>query len=267
LNHSFSLLGDDDLSAYQCINENSTCPLLIVVDHGGRAIPKRLNNLGLDQEALDSHIAWDIGAAEVAKYLANRFNACAIQANYSRLVIDCNRYISDPASILSSSDGIEISANKNLNHMEVERRIKEIYRPYHQAIEKRINRFLNNSQIPLILSVHSMTPQLGENNRRESISVCWGADGRAANRTLSQLEQWQDIVIGDNIPYSEVFGEDYTVPEHAISRGLPSLMVEFRQDLLSDEKSIQHWGQRFAEIVEDLLQQQYGFLHQPRSTG
>lgn len=263
MNQSFSLLGDGDLSAYRCINEHSTCPLLIVVDHGGRAIPKRLHNLGLDREALTSHIAWDIGAARAAEFIADYFNACAIQANYSRLVIDCNRYITDPASIVESSDGVLIPANCDLNNFDVERRVKEIYRPYHLAIEHRINRFLANGQVPLILSVHSMTPVLGDRCRDESIAICWGGDDRAAKQTLSHLNNWEDIVVGDNTPYAEVFGEDYTIPEHAISRGLPSLMVEFRQDLLSEEHSIQHWAIRFSEIVEDLLQQRYGFLHCP----
>ncbi|MBB6521123.1 N-formylglutamate amidohydrolase [Pseudoteredinibacter isoporae] len=263
MNHSFSLLGDGDLSAYRCLNENSTCPLLIVVDHGGRAIPKRLHNLGLDRETLDSHIAWDIGAAKVAEFLADHFNACTIQANYSRLVIDCNRYITDSASIVESSDGVVVPANRKLNHFEVERRIKEIYRPYHLAIEHRINRFLSSGQVPLILSVHSMTPRLGDACRQESIAICWGGDGRAAKRSLSQLNEWSDIIVGDNTPYAEVFGEDYTIPEHAISRGLPSLMVEFRQDLLREERGTNHWAKRFAEVVEDLLQQRYGFLHCP----
>jgi predicted N-formylglutamate amidohydrolase len=42
-----------------------------------------------------------------------------------------------------------------------------------------------------------------------------------------------DLVVGDNQPYNLDPHEDYSVPVHAVRRGLPHLQVEFRQDLVA----------------------------------
>lgn len=263
MNDQFSLLCGIDLPPYQLLNSNSQVPLLIVVDHGGQAIPAKLNSLGLNQEQLNSHIAWDIGAAKVAEHLSRRFQACTVLANYSRLVIDCNRYTSDNASIVDHSDGVNITANQTLTTVATERRIGEIYRPYHDAIDQQIQRFLNRGIVPLVLSVHSMTPSLKLQHRKENIAICWSDDARAAQRSLLTLNQWDDIVVGDNTPYAQIIGEDYTIPEHALAKGLPSLMVEFRQDLVASDPGAEHWADRFAEVIDDLLKQRLGLLHCP----
>ncbi|MES2344120.1 MAG: N-formylglutamate amidohydrolase, partial [Pseudomonadota bacterium] len=67
------------------------CPLLLIGDHAGRAIPKSLGRLGLKAADLDGHIAWDIGIAGLGERLAQRLDATFVAQAYSRLVIDCNR--------------------------------------------------------------------------------------------------------------------------------------------------------------------------------
>ena len=37
----------------------------------------------LDRSVLDKHVAWDIGSADVARYLSKRFDATAVLAGYS----------------------------------------------------------------------------------------------------------------------------------------------------------------------------------------
>jgi predicted N-formylglutamate amidohydrolase len=49
------------------LNLSGESPFVILVDHAGRAIPRRLGDLGLPAGELVRHIAWDIGALEVAK--------------------------------------------------------------------------------------------------------------------------------------------------------------------------------------------------------
>lgn len=62
------------------------------------------NGLGLSATALASHIAWDPGAVEVARRLAEHLDAPLIASGYSRLVIDCNRPLTSEESITSTSD-------------------------------------------------------------------------------------------------------------------------------------------------------------------
>ncbi|MGH7024724.1 MAG: hypothetical protein ACREEB_14210, partial [Caulobacteraceae bacterium] len=62
-----ALLGGDDPRPFEVVRPDSDSPFVIVVDHAGRAIPNALAALGLPPEALDLHIAYDIGALGVAR--------------------------------------------------------------------------------------------------------------------------------------------------------------------------------------------------------
>jgi predicted N-formylglutamate amidohydrolase len=73
---------------------------LIICDHASNAIPPGYGTLGLPPEALDRHIAYDIGAAEVTRALATQLGAPAVLSTYSRLVIDPNRGIDDPTLVM-----------------------------------------------------------------------------------------------------------------------------------------------------------------------
>src|SRR5881394_1959828 len=78
-------------------------PFLLVCDHAGRRLPQSLGSLGLSVDALESHIAWDIGAAEVARGLAVALDGCLVEQTYSRLAIDCNRPLGAADSIATAS--------------------------------------------------------------------------------------------------------------------------------------------------------------------
>jgi predicted N-formylglutamate amidohydrolase len=45
----------------------------------------------LTGRALESHIAWDIGAAGVAERLSEMLDAALVMQRFSRLAYDCNR--------------------------------------------------------------------------------------------------------------------------------------------------------------------------------
>ena len=91
-----ALIRPFDLPAVEHVNAEGKAPVLVTCDHASRAVPRALQNLGLDDAALALHIGWDIGAAEVSRGLARTLDAPAILAGYSRLVIDCNRYLEYP---------------------------------------------------------------------------------------------------------------------------------------------------------------------------
>ena len=74
-----------------CTARGWASDFLLTADHAGRAIPRRLGQLGLPDSELERHIAWDIGIAGVTDRLAAALDATAVLQNYSRLVIDCNR--------------------------------------------------------------------------------------------------------------------------------------------------------------------------------
>src|ERR1700728_1582236 len=87
----YRLLDPDEPSPISEYRRGERSPFVIAVDHAGRLIPRRLCNLCLPAPELERHIAWDIGALEVARGVATALGASLVAQAYSRLVIDCNR--------------------------------------------------------------------------------------------------------------------------------------------------------------------------------
>ncbi len=106
------LIGPDDPPPVQVVNPDGAGEVLFVCDHASAAVPRAMDNLGLDESILSRHIAWDIGSAGVARRLAARFDAPLVLAGYSRLLIDCNRPLDDPTSIARVSEDTVIPANQ-----------------------------------------------------------------------------------------------------------------------------------------------------------
>ena len=133
------LLGADDPPAYELHHPTGRRPWLLVCDHASRAIPASLHRLGLPIEATWRHIAYDIGAAELARALARWLDAPAVLAGYSRLVVDCNRRLEDATAFTLHGDGHRIAGNENLDNAERVRRAAACYEPYHAAITTRLD--------------------------------------------------------------------------------------------------------------------------------
>lgn len=236
------------------MNAQGSAPCLTVCDHASRVIPSVLGDMGLSDKALQEHIAWDIGAAAIARRLSARLDAPAVLAGYSRLVIDCNRYLDDPAAMVEVSDTIAVPANRDLDDESRAARVAAIYRPYHNAIVETLERFETAGRVPVLISVHTMTKRMrGRDARKEEFTLCWQHDDRMARPVLERLGARGDIVFGDNVPYGLEPGEDYTVPEHAMKRGLPHLQFEVRQDLVADEKGAHRWADLVYDLVADLV--------------
>src|SRR3569833_4759538 len=62
-------------------------PLLFVCDHASNALPAPYGTLGLAPELFGTHIASDIGAAEVTRVLAAAFGAGAVLGRWSCLLV------------------------------------------------------------------------------------------------------------------------------------------------------------------------------------
>jgi predicted N-formylglutamate amidohydrolase len=207
-----------------------------------------MNNLGLGSVELAQHIAWDIGAAEVTRRLAERFDAPAVLSGYSRLLIDCNRSPGDPDSIPAVSDGIIIPANQNLSDIEAEWRIETFFWPYHHTITNTLAHLWRHGPAPALISIHSFTPQLNGFYRPWHLGILWNRDSRLALPILERLSAYPGLCVGDNEPYS---GRQvgFTMDTHAGAAGLPHVEFEIRQDLIATSEDCQHW----AMIVGDAL--------------
>jgi len=249
-----SLLTKDEPAAFECIRFGDK-PIVISCDHASNRIPEKLDNLGLSHDELERHIAWDIGAAEVAKLLAENLQATLVSNNYSRLVVDCNRYLSDLSAFTTISDTTTVIGNQDLSELDKAQRAESIYYAYHRAIHKELERHTTDIQSPVLISIHSFTPELRSNSvcRPWHVGVLWDKDPRIPLELLAALRSEQALVVGDNEPYSGRDLADYTVDHHAEKHGFAHTSIEIRQDLLQDQEGILEWSSRLSEIFKSML--------------
>ncbi len=250
--HAFALIGPGEPPPFRVFNPKGRASVLVVCDHASRRIPAALNNLGLDELALGRHIASDIGAAEVAEDLARRIDAPAVLAGYSRLVVDCNRQLEDPTSILAVSDGEFIPGNHGLTPDAKRERIRQFFDPYHDAIRRRIESFERRSVIPALIAVHSFTPVFQETHRPWQVGILWDTDPRIPVPLMEGLAE-RGVVVGDNEPYSGRAPSDYTIDHHAEATGLPHVSIEVRQDLVEHREGAARWAEVLADVLQPIL--------------
>ena len=228
-------------SAFDVINSDGGAPLLLVCDHASRVFPEHLGTLGVAEPDTYEHIAWDIGAAEVTRGLSRALDAQAVLCRWSRLVVDCNRRLADPSAFIEISDGIPVPGNVSMKSEDREWRVRNVWEPYHTAIETRLAAMLDRDIVPVFISVHSFTPLLGEAARPWHVGILWDQDDRVAKPVLESLRSVAGLHVGDNEPYSGRHPTDYTLHAHAATRGLPYLGFEIRQDLLATRGGIEYW--------------------------
>lgn len=244
---SRTLLRANDPAPVTVLNASAQASAVIVCDHGGDAVPEALNGLGLDAAIRARHIAWDIGAADVARRLSDRLAMPAVLAGYSRLVIDLNRPLDDLTSIREISDGVVIPGNRRLTAGDIEARAAEIFRPYHAAVTAALATC--PITVPAVISIHSFTPVMKGFERPWHIGVLYNDDARIAGPLIAALNHNADVMVGDNLPYSgyDLFGN--TIETHAMPQGRPNILLEIRQDLIDTH----HGAAKWAGIIADAL--------------
>jgi predicted N-formylglutamate amidohydrolase len=225
--------------------------LLFVCDHASPALPAQYGQLGMDPQLLSTHIASDIGAAEVTRTLAAHFAAPAVIARWSRLLIDLNRGEDDPTLVMKLSDGSIVSGNRNADAVEIASRIARFHAPYHARIASEISRLLEAGVIPVLVSMHSFTPAWKGRPRPWEVGVLWDRDARLATPLMAQLAK-AGFAVGDNEPYSGELEND-CMYRHGTMNGLPHVLIEIRQDLISSDASARAVAARLAPVIEAAL--------------
>jgi predicted N-formylglutamate amidohydrolase len=240
------LLAADEPPACEVDYALSSGTAVVVCDHASNRVPRGLKQLGLGPAALASHIAWDPGAVEVARALAEHLAAPLVTSGYSRLVIDCNRPLASEGSIAASSDGVVVPGNQSIDAADRALRATALFHPYHHAIAEVLDRRAAGGRPSLLLSVHSFTPELDGHRRPWDVGFSYGRDPRLALRLLDAFACHVELVVGHNQPYDIDDSFDYTIPVHGEQRGLPHVLIEIRQDLLTTPTVRAQWAARLA---------------------
>jgi len=243
--------------AFHSIAARSSVPLFIFGDHSSDHIPDEFSGLGLSAQDCARHIAVDIGTEGVIRALCQDFGCGGHLAGVSRLVIDCNRDLAANGLIASRSDGSVIPGNQDSTHAQRRARIDHIYTPYHQALGAAIEQCAITTADPLIVSIHSFTPQLrGGDKRPVEIGFLVKADPDSAREAMAEFAAIsKNYNVGYNEPYS-AWDLNHTVDVHVTARGLRHLNIEIRQDLITTTGQQAHMADILSRIIGPVMRRQ-----------
>lgn len=237
-------------NAFFKIDGDTKTGLLLLADHARSTIPPQYHNLGLTPKQLNRHIAYDIGIESLTRYLANHLNAPALCSNFSRLLIDPNRSKIDPTLIMQISDGDIINGNYPLSDFERNTRIQHFYDPYDLAIgEMILDVETTSGKSPLVVSMHSFTPNWRGIARPWHVGLLWDADPRAVMPLFNALNEMGDIIVGNNQPYDGALKGD-TMYRHCTKQGIAHVLIEVRQDLIANDDGAKAWANRLAPLIQ-----------------
>ncbi len=244
---------------YRAPKSNSR--ILITVDHATNIVPQWVNggDLGIEHADMNRHIAYDVGALGVALALAEALDAHLLASQFSRLVIDPNRGEDDPTLVMQIYDRTIIPANRALPDDQHEARKQKLYRPYHSQFDAILAKIKSSGEEPIIVAIHSFTPQLrGRAARPWHVGILSAQDRRITDPLIKALENEGDLVVGDNEPYRGSLKGD-SLDAHGILRGTPHALIEIRNDLIETDDAQLQWGARLARIIDKLLKEE-GYL-------
>ncbi len=235
--------------AFEIDGEERSGPWLITCDHASNAVPRSLGGtLGLPEADMRRHIAYDVGARGVSLALGRLLNSPVIMSCFSRLVIDPNRGVDDPTLVMRLYDGSIVPGNRHLTQQEKDRRVRDYYQPYHDALAR-----LAGQPGRAICAVHSFTPQLrGRQARPWHIGVLFASDSRLSEVLIARLKQQTDLCVGSNQPYHGHLPGD-SMDRHALAFGRHNTLIELRNDLIETPDAQANWAKRLAPVLSAAL--------------
>ena len=238
------ILSRKDGPAAEVVNPGGGAPICLVCEHASAFIPTSLAALELADDDRYSHAVWDIGAEALARDLSARLGALLVLGRVSRLVYDCNRPPERDDAIPSKTETIEIPGNRNLSPDERAMRVREIYEPLHQTISDALDAY---ETAPVLVTIHSFTPTWFGVLRPTELGLLHDDDPWLAQAMMRAADPSLRTEL--NQPYSAADGVTHTLAKHANVRGLRNVMIEVRNDLLSDAHAVA----RIAGVLEAML--------------
>ncbi|QND53941.1 N-formylglutamate amidohydrolase [Phyllobacterium sp. 628] len=236
-------------------NPDGRSPFVILCDHASNHIPAPYGRLGLQPDDLQKHIAWDPGALGVSQVMSTLLDAPLVESRVSRLIIDCNRPLQAPDLIPSTSELTVVPANVDLNDQEKQRRIAISHQPYHASIEELAkHRADKGLPTPIYVAVHSFTPVYRGVARPWHIGIIHDDYDQVAAPLIAGLQALNQFCVGINEPYSPADRVYYTLERHASAHGLPAVMIEIRNDLITKPKEEKAWAGILSAILKEIAQ-------------
>jgi predicted N-formylglutamate amidohydrolase len=238
-----ALLLEDEETPLIAVNAEGRSPYVLICEHASRHLPKRLGTLGLPEPELHRHIAWDIGAENVARLLSRLIDAPLLMQRYSRLAYDCNRPPESPDAIPEVSELTPIPGNRKLAPDDRLARIREIYRPFHDGVSALLDRRAAQGLTSLVVSIHSFTPVYKGKPRSVELGILHDRDATLSSKLI---KSFPNIDARLNEPYGPKDGVLHSLNVHGFARGLQHAMIEIRNDLVDTDRRQDEWAQRLS---------------------
>ena len=230
-------------------NRQGSGAYVVLCDNASNHIPAALGTLGLPPSELTRHIAWDPGAAEVARRMSTLLDAPLVESRVSRLVCDCNRPLDAPDLVPPLSETTVIPGNSDLSEGERARRVAYAHQPFHEGIDALVGERLAAGREVRLVSVHSFTPVYKGNARPWPVGILHDEDERLSAPLIAALTALPGLAVGDNQPYSPADRVYYTLERHARRRGLACAMIEIRNDEIANVEGQDLWARRLADML------------------
>lgn len=220
-----------DWSAVEIIRAEGQGPVVLVCEHAAKAIPAEFDGLGLAEDARQSHAAWDIGARDVAVELSALFDAPLVAGTVSRLVYDLNRPLESASAIPEKSEVFEVPGNAGLSDAARRARYDACHVPFHAAVAGVLD--ARAARPAAFVTVHSFTPVYNGVPREVDIGFLHDARDHFARAALAVEDGRGQYRAALNEPYGIADGVTHSLSLHGEARGLPTLMIEVRNDLIA----------------------------------
>ncbi len=221
--------------------------ILLIADHASNFMPSSLKKLGLKNNQLNSHIAYDLGVKELCINLSGLLNSKFIVGEYSRLIIDLNRDVADPTLIPEIADRNIIAKNLNLTDYDKRKRISDIYNHYHRKIKTTIN----HNNITALISLHSFNPIFKNKKRNIHFGILSNQDRRLSEYIITEMKS-RKLKVGDNEPYEgNLIGD--TMYKHGLKNNLHHTLIEVRNDLLSSPSKIHRVSVLLKKVISNSI--------------
>jgi predicted N-formylglutamate amidohydrolase len=235
--------------AVETVNPSGSSEIVLICEHASNHMPAEYRGLGVPPADLQTHIAWDVGAADVTRGLAGILDAPAFLGTYSRLLIDLNRPFESPASIPAQSEATDIPGNLSLGEAEIERRRRTMFTPFHDQVASYLDRRRAAGRPTWIVTIHSFTPVFLGVARPWHAGILFDRSRDFAETVIEGLARGSGLNVAANQPYTVDREGDYAIPVHGTDRDLPAILVEIRNDLIADVYGIAEWVGRLGPVL------------------
>ncbi|MDQ2993402.1 MAG: N-formylglutamate amidohydrolase [Pseudomonadota bacterium] len=169
---------------------------IITCEHASPRLPQKYIHLFQQDEMLQSHQAWDIGAKGVAEEISKALSAPLFLGEYSRLLIDLNRSVSHPSLFSASIKALSPAERQNI--------ITEYYSPYRNRVVHEMNQVLERGDSLQHISVHSFTPVMQGVRRDCDVGILYDPNRIIEKHFAMQWQQRlraQGLNVRLNYPY------------------------------------------------------------------